>query len=84
MLCSIMTAVVAARFRLTCIFMWCEVTFVSVKLAGWVNIVSRKRMSVCLIHVRTAAAVWTAIMATLACVNPDSEVILIVTTVNLL
>lgn len=36
-------------------------------------------MSACLIHVRMVAAVWTAIMATLACVNWDSEVMIIVT-----
>lgn len=71
-----------AHFRLMCAFMWCEVTFVSVKLAGWVNIVSRKRMSACLIRVRMVAAVWTAIMATLASVKLDSEVIIIVTTVK--
>lgn len=62
--------------------MLCEVTFVSVKLAGWVNVVSWKRMSACLIHVRMVAAVWTAKMATRACVNSDSEVIIIVTTVK--
>lgn len=84
MLCSIMTAVEIAHFRLMCTFMWCEVTFVSVKLAGGVNSVSRKRMSACPIHVRTVAAAWTAIMATLACVNSDSKVIIIVATVNLL
>lgn len=64
------------------LYVRCEVTFVSVKLAGWVNIVNRKRMSACLIHVRMVAAVWTAIMATLACVNLDSEVVIIVTTLN--
>lgn len=79
---SIITAVATAHFRLMCTFMWCEVTFVSVKLAGWVNIVSRKRMSAYLIHVRMVAAVWTAIMATLACVNSDSEVLIFVTTVK--
>lgn len=79
-----MTAAVIAHFRLMCTFMWREVTFVSVKLAGGVNSVSRKRMSACLIHVRTVAAAWTAITATLACVNLDSKVIIIVTTVHLL
>lgn len=58
-----------------CICILCEVTFVSVKLAGLVNIVSKKRMSACLIHVSTVAAVWTATMASLVCVNLDSEVI---------
>lgn len=77
-----MTAVVIAHFRLMRTFMWCEVTFVSVKLAGGVNSVSRKRMSACLIRVRTVAAAWTATTATLACVNSDSKVIIIVTTAN--
>lgn len=64
-----------------CICILHEVTFASVKLAGWDNIVSKKRTSACLIHVRTVAAVWTAIMASLVCVKLDTEVNLI-TTIN--
>lgn len=59
-----------------CTFILCEGTFVGVNPAGQVNIVSRRMTSACLIHARMVAAVWTAITATLACVNLDSEVVI--------
>lgn len=67
------------HLKLTCICILHEVTFVSVKLAGWDNVVTKKRMSACLIHVRMVAAVWTAIMASLVCVKLDTEVNMIIT-----
>lgn len=74
-----LTAVTIEHLELMCTCILHEVTFVSVKPAGWDSIVSKKRMSACLIHVRTVAAVWTAIMASLVCVKLDTEVNITIT-----
>lgn len=60
------------------VFLLCKVTFVTVKLAGWDNTVSRKRMSANPVHAKMVAPVLTGIMATPVSANLDSEVILIV------
>lgn len=60
------------------VFFFCKVTFVSVKLAGWDNTVSRKRMSANPVHAKMVAPVWIGIMATPVSANLDSEVMIII------
>lgn len=50
----------------------------SVKLAGWDNTASRKRMSASPVRAKMVAPVWTDIMVTPVSANLDSEVIIII------
>lgn len=65
------------HFNLVPAFLLCKVTFVSVKLAGWDNTVSKKRMSASPVRAKMVAPVWIGIMATPVSANLDSEVIII-------
>lgn len=71
----IITIWLISRFTFVLDFLLCKGTTVSVKLAGWDNAVSKKRMSASPVRAKMVAPVWTDIMATPVSANLDSEVI---------
>lgn len=64
------------HFKPVHVFILSKGSTVTVKLAGWGNTVSRKRMSASPVHAKTAAPVWIVTMATPVSAILDSEVII--------